>query len=246
MTYEEALAKAVKLLRVAGDKSISPEEAATFAAGAQQIIDRFNIEAAALSLDGNAATPDEDVKDFGTDPLDTVFTTWKWRFLSVLAKLNGVKVYKQGGAGIHLIGRPSDVQTVRYFYSWLRREIDRMAASACKGNGRVYSNNFRIGCAETIAERLKGQQKATRQAVVEEIEAGSMPLEFKNQALVRVNAALAKVDAKLVDVEAYAKKNLRLRACSGSRITPHGAAREAGRKAGFSIRMQAAKASLSA
>lgn len=245
MTYDEAISKAVKLLRVAGDSACGPEEAATFAAGAQAIIDRFNIQAAELSLDGKPTVPDEAVKDFGNDPLEGSFTTWKWRFLSVLAKLNGVKIYRHLGKPA-AIGRPSDVQTVRYFYAWLVREIDRLAAGACKGNGRVYSNNFRIGCAETIAERLKGQQRATRQAVIEEIEAGSLPLEHKNLAIVRVEAALAKVDAKLVDVDAYARKHLKLRATSGRHTTFDGSAREAGRQAGFSIRMQAAKGSLSA
>lgn len=242
MTYNEAIEKAVKLLRVANCSAASPEEAASFAAGAQEIIDRFNIEAAALSLDGKPAAQDEAVKDFGSDPLDT-FTTWKWRFLSTLAKLNGVKVYRRENE-FCLIGRPSDVATVRYFYAWLVREIDRMAASACKGNGRVYSNNWRIGCAYTVAARLADRQKATRQAVVEEIEAGSLPLDFKKLALVRVNAALAKVDEKLVDAEAYACKHFKFRDQRGPRITRHEAAREAGRQAGYSIRMSAPKGNI--
>lgn len=244
MNYEQAIEKAVKLLRLA--TSSNPHEAALAASRAQEIIDRFNIEAAALSLDGKQSVPDEPVKDFGADLLDGSFTTWKWRFLATLVRLNGCKAYRPGGKGLALLGRPSDVATVRYFYAWLVREIDRLAVSACKGNGRVYSNNFRIGCAETIAERLKGQQKATRQAVVEEIEAGSLPLEFKKMALVRVNAALAKVDEKLNDVNTYAKRHLNLRQSSGHHIAGHESAREAGRKAGFSIRMQASKGSLSA
>lgn len=242
MNYDQAIEKATKLLRLA--TSSNPHEAALAASRAQEIIDRFNIEAASLSLDGKQSVPDEPVKNFDNDPLEGSFATWKWRFLATLAKLNAVKVYKQNG--FCLLGRPSDVQTVRYFYAWLCREIDQLAAKECKGNGRVYSNNWRIGCAETIADRLKGQQKATRQAVIEEIEAGSLPLEFKKMALVRVNAALAKVDEKLADVEAYAKRHLNLRSSSSHRILPDGAAREAGRKAGFSIRMQAAKGNLTA
>lgn len=242
MNYEQAIDKAVKLLRLS--TSSNPHEAALAASRAQEIIDRFNIEAAALALDGKQTDPDEPVKDFASDPLDK-FTTWKWRFLAVLVKLNGCKAYRNNGALV-LVGRPSDVQTVRYFYAWLVREIDSLARKECKGNGRVYSNNWRIGCAETVAERLRSQQKATRQAVVHEIETGSLPLEHRNLALVRVNAALAKVDEKLADVDIFCKANLNLRQSSGHRITGHDSAREAGRKAGYNIRMQAARGNLTA
>lgn len=242
MNYQEAIEKAVKLLRLS--TSSNPHEAALAASRAQEIIDRFNIEAAALALDGKPTEPDEPVKDFASDPLDDSFATWKWRFLATLVKLNGCKAYRSNG--LVLVGRPSDVQTVRYFYAWLVREIDTLARKECKGNGRVYSNNWRIGCAETVAERLRGQQKATRQAVVHEIETGSLPLEYKKLALVRVNAALAKVDEKLADVDAFCKANLNSRQCSGHRITGHASAREAGRKAGYNIRMQAARGNLTA
>lgn len=56
------------------------------------------------------------------------------------------------------MGRPLDVKFVRYFYAWLVREIDSLAQKECKGSERVYSNNWRIGCSETLAGRLRGQQ----------------------------------------------------------------------------------------
>lgn len=240
MTYQEAIEKVAKLLRLA--TSSNPHEAALAASRAQEIIDRFNIEAAALALDGKPSNTSEPIKDFGADPLEEKHSTWRWRFLSTVVRMNGCKAYlcsKQ----YKIIGRPSDVQTVRYFFAWLCREIDRLCAMECKGNGRVFVNNWRIGCAETIADRLQGQQKATRQAMVQEIEAGTLTGALKSQALVRLQQAVSTVDKKRDEVEAWAKKNMKLKnRGSGQRGGGqyHDSAREMGRQAGYKVRMQRA------
>lgn len=235
MTYEEAISKAAKLLRLA--TSSNPHEAALAASRAQEIIDRFHLEPASLDLTGDTqAKPDEPIKDFGSDPLDGAHATWKWRFLSTLLRMNGCKAYKNVGR-YAIVGRPSDVQVVRYLYSWLCREIDRLTGKHCAGNGRTYCNNFRIGAAETISERLCAQQKVTRQAVVREIETGSLPLEHKKMALMRVNTAIAAVDKKLEEVETWTRANLKLGKAQAGRVTYDGSARAAGRQAGYSVRM---------
>lgn len=244
MNYNEAIDKAVKLLRLA--TSSNPYEAALAASRAQEIIDRFNIEAAALSLDGKPNNEAEPIKNFAADPLEEKHSTWRWRFLATLVKMNGCKAYLES-KHYRIIGRPSDVQTVRYFFAWLCREIDRICNAECKGNGRVFINNWRIGCAETIAMRLKTQQKATRQAMVLEIEAGALPMEFKKQALVRLEQAVCAVDKKLDDVEKWAKMNMKLRKHSGgSGGQVHDSAREMGRQAGYKVRMQQAAGNIGA
>lgn len=242
MNHQEAIEKAVKLLRLA--TSSNPHEAALAASRAQEIIDRFNIEAASLALDGKASNESEPIRDFGSDPLEEKHSTWRWRFLATLVRMNGCKAYLES-RHYKIIGRPSDVQTVRYFFAWLCREIDRLCAAECKGNGRVFINNWRIGCAETISERLRAQQKTTRQAMIKEIETGSLPLEYKNQALIRLQSAVSAVDKKLDDVEAWAKANKNLKARGSERKgIGNYEAREQGRQAGYKVRMAAAKGNL--
>jgi maltoporin len=111
------------------------------------------------------------------------------------------------------------------------REIERLARDKCAGCGRTFWNNFRLGAAAAVVERLDAQRKATCEAVkVEAQAAGSL-------ALVRVNSALAKLDARMADVNTWQKKHVQLQK-TYSRATVDPSARALGREAGKSIRIQ--------
>src|SRR5207248_2223458 len=157
------------------------------------------IEQAAIDLaETGEAKPDEPIKDFGSDPLERLSrrSSWKGRLASILARHNGCKMYN-GWNGPSLIGRPSDVATVRYLYGWLRQEVDRLAERDCKGNGTTYANNFRLGVTDTIGNRLYEQQKETQAAVRKEAQAlAEQTGASVNLALVRVNNAMARIEQK--------------------------------------------------
>jgi hypothetical protein len=238
MTHEEAMAKAVKLMRLA--TSSNPNEAALAASRAQEIIDRYKLGALALDYDGAAAQ--EPIRDFGFDPLDAderKHASWRSRLASCVAKSNQCKVYLKGyGGGIAVVGRPSDVSAVRYLFAWLKREVEALAKRDCAGCGKVYANNYRAGVVETVGKRLAEQRKGTQAAVVAEASAEGNPL-----ALVRVQSAVARVERQLAEVEDWSKKNLRLRTtCSSARHDP--SAREAGRQAGHEVRIRPSAGSL--
>lgn len=206
MTHAEALQKVAKLLRLS--KSSNPNEAALAASRAQEIIDRFKIEAAAISLDG-ASEPDEPIKDFGDDPLEYLGarkTYWKSRLALALARYNGCKMYN-GDKGPAVIGRPSDVATVRYLYAWLRQEVDRLAARDCKG---TWANNYRNGVIDTIGSRLFEQKKQTEAAIRKEVQQLEQSAEFNKLALIRVNNAIAKVEQQAAKVEEWQKQHVPL------------------------------------
>jgi len=163
MTYEEALQKAVKLLRLS--QSSNPNEAALAAGKAQEIIDRYNIESVALDMaSGDKPQPDEPIKDFGFDPLDAgtkKISTWSWRLFTVISRGNGCKGYltRNKGGGIAIVGRPSDVQTVRYFYAWLKQEVERLAQRDCRARAEHGPTITGMGLSIRSRSALKPKRK---------------------------------------------------------------------------------------
>lgn len=235
MTHTEALDKARKLLRLA--QSDNPNEAALAASRAQEIMERFKIES--ISLDYEAQTaPDEPIRNFQADPLDDAGGTWRWRLAHAVAEANQCKPYVVSGGRPTVIGRPSDVATVRYIYSWLAREIDRLTQTHCAGNGRTYSNNFRIGAAETIAERIAEQRSQLHQTIRSEA--------TNERALMVVEHSLATLEKRKEQVEAWQQAHFKL-VNSGSRRGGRldSNARAEGRRAGNSISLRPSSGSLS-
>lgn len=232
--------KAVKLLRLA--TSSNPNEAALAASRAQEIIDRYKL--GALSLEYDNMAPAEPIKDFGFDPLDPEskqHATWRSRLASAIAKNNQCKVYLKHEGSIGIIGRPTDVSSVRYLFSWMLREVENLTARDCAGCGRTYANNYRIGVVETVSARLAKQHEETQAAVKAEAAADtSNPL-----ALIRVNSAIAKLEKQLGEVEAWSKSNMKLRSGGSVRFRSEPSARDAGRRAGHEVRIRPVRAVVS-
>lgn len=245
MNYEEALQKAAKLLRLA--KSSNPNEAALAASKAQDIIDRFRIEAAALTLDGQTPQqPDEPIQDFGNDPLERLNrkSSWKSRLASTIAKYNACKMYN-GHYGPSVIGRPSDVATVRYIYAWLVQETDRLAARDCRGNGVSWVNNYRLGVVDTIGDRLHQQKRETQDRVRAEVAllAVGQSAEAQSLALVKINNAIARTEERREEVEAWTKEHVKL-VGRASYVRYSSTARAAGQRAGREVRFTTAKGAI--
>jgi hypothetical protein len=240
MTLDEAIAKATKLIRLS--QSSNPHEAALAAQRAQEILTRYEIDRASLSLDGGeaAAEPDEPIEDFTRKgaPLDdndgkATLPFWKGHLASTIAKANQARVY-QIQAQIGIIGRPSDVEKVRYLYAMLVRETDRLAEEHGKGCGRTWRNQFRLGVVDAIAAKLA----EAREKVAAEMRGAST-----GTALVRVNQAIELVRRKDLAVDAWIRSNLRLRTTT-RRFKGNEAAREAGREAGKAINISGARGAL--
>lgn len=221
MTHTEALDRVAKLLRLA--KSDNPHEAASAAALAQKIIDRHNLDVAALN--DASATPLEPVRD---EMLDSKTSTWSMRLASALCDLNGCRIYYRPGQSVQMIGRASDTQTVRYLYQWLTREIDRLCARDGAGMGKTWRNNFRLGAVDAVTRRLREEKETTR----EEAKAEAFARDGE-AGLARVGAAIVRVSDR-AEVDAYAS-TLKLRGGSARSSTYDGGAREAGARAGGSI-----------
>jgi hypothetical protein len=235
MTVENIITRVQKLLRLSQANS-NAEEAASAAAKAQELIDQHNLTTAMLALDGAEPEVDEPIYDFfkAGSPLDTQKTQQRWRGVLALhiAKMNSCRVY-WSGASLALVGRPSDADTVRYLYGYLAYEVERLAATQA-GMGRTWRNNFRLGVVDTIAEKLKAQH--TRFVETARLETGT--------ALVRVDRALAKIEQRGSSVDAWLKANLKLRGGEKRGARGDQSARAAGRQAGKSISIGAARGAL--
>lgn len=233
LTHDEAISKVRKLLALA--QSDNANEAANAAARAQEIMDKYSLQAAMLEMSDPASQPEEQVKEFA-DPLVSGKFIWRWKTVLAMhvSKVNGCTLYNAGGA-IKIIGRPSDAATVRYMFAYIVNEVERLGRRDCAGEGLTYSNNFKLGCVDTIGARLQEQhQKFGEQA---KAEAGT--------AIVLVTAALAKVETRLATADAFMR-----RAVPGLHKT-HAAptrydhtARNAGRQAGREVQLNGGRAAL--
>lgn len=226
MTHEEAIAKAVKLLKLA--QSDNPNEAALAAARAQDIMDRFKLSGLSADMD-EGGTPDEPIVNISEPIEPKQGSTWIVRLIVALAQANQCRVYK-GGSASYVVGRTSDAQTVRYLYGWLKAEVNRLAARDGRGYSAVWKNNFRLGAVDTIVRKLRESQEATKRAVVAEA--------ANPGAIVLVKDALARLEERSKSVDLWVEQHMRFGKARGhyGGQSDYGA-REAGRKAGEEINL---------
>jgi hypothetical protein len=246
MTQDEAIRKVLGCLRLA--KSTNQAEAALAAAKAQEIIDRYKLDVNSLDYDSQSkARDDEKIMDFGADPLADMGKTssmqrWKLILASSLARNNQCKVYTTWGADgnrkVAIIGRPSDVSTVRYLHALLVGEVQRLQKENCAGFSQTYRYQYADGVVDTIRQRLAQQHEATIKTVQEEQAGNSM-------ALVRVQQSLAKQQEREQQVAKWVEENMNLRKGRGTQGPKNWTGgREAGRRDGQQVRMGSAKASV--
>ena len=246
LSREDATRKAAALLRLAA-KAGTPAEAANAAAHAQAMMDRYELSRSAVEYAEHAATaePDEPFMEFGSKPggeLDGKprMDEWRRRLAAMLARLNGCFLYTSTRAGnrtLELVGRPGQVEKVRYLYGWLAGEVRRLTDEHGRGMGVVWRREFAEGATQEIGEILK----AKRAEIVHQAraDAGHNPL-----AIMRVNTAIAKLEDTRMARD-YAYSVLRLQ--SGKRASSRsydGGAREAGAKAARSLNLSRSAAAL--
>jgi hypothetical protein len=240
MTYEEAQEKVRKLLRKSQGGS-TPEESALFAAKAQEIMDKYNIETVAADLESEAPRHDEPIQNFDREPAleacqkDSMWTIY---LTQVVAEANGCKMYlrRQHTAGVKtfLIGRASDSATARYMIGLLANEVRRLNREHALGYSEKYRRDFKYGVVDAIAVKLREQWKKTTFDVRKDI--------TNHMALVRVNNAIVKLEQRLATVSEWEKQNMKYSARGGhSNYSAGESAREHGQRIGKTIEINRAR-----
>jgi hypothetical protein len=237
-TDKKKLVDRVRKLLALGESDNANESAAAMAA-AQRLMTQHSIESAMLEEPEEVETPEEPITIFDAfdDALDNstrTKVTWKTRLSVALARHNACKVYLKGGA-IHLVGRPTDVATIRYFYKYCVREVERLTKAQGRGHGRTWYNNYRLGVVETIGEKLRAMKKDLLGEMREKANRSG------GTALVLVNNAIAKHEERTKQVTLHVKQNMKLRAGRTSYSRYDGNARQKGRRDGRSINLNGGK-----
>lgn len=237
---EGVVAKVQKLLRLS--TSNNPNEAALAAAKAQELIDRYQLTQTMLAVeagDPRQGLDDEPIINFADAPLDSPKQLDRWRttLAMILARRNACKIWRLGPK-LMIVGRPSDAETVRYVYGWLSGEVERLAVNQGAGKGRTWRNNFRLGVIDTIARKLREQERSFTRTI-------RMESKGNPQALIRINEALSVLTERRMDVARWTRQNMKLYASSGGGgATYDESARRAGRRAGEMINVTSARRSL--
>jgi len=158
--------KVQKLLRLSRSSNI--HEAAAAAAAADRLIQEHGLQQAQFEADGTepAEKPAED-----TSPLTSWhrLPTWRKILTSGLVRhysCAGFLTWSlgQGGYVYKVVGRPSDVASVRYMLGWLTVEIERLA-QLNKGQGKAFLDSFKRGAVNGVMSKLTESKEAQRAQV---------------------------------------------------------------------------------
>ena len=249
MTYDEALRKAMACLRLS-ERGGTPEEAAAAAAKAQEIITKYQLDISDVDFDQKRADEDrEPIKDFGyEDPLDQPKAKDFSKEMLMLAKYVAyfnqcfVAYRKQDTYSLQfrIVGRTSNVQTVRYLYGFYKAQILDLVNRCTKGNSHTYKGQFCMGVVDAIYQEAQEKQTFANA----KSEQANNPL-----ALVRVNNAVERIQKLRQDVVAFNMQVRKANGWSGGGVGFNGSrtstgGREHGRREGANIRTTGAKSSL--
>ncbi len=173
----------VRKLLALSKANTSEAEAALAAANAAKLIEEYQLSEAQIRLEDPQAKPEPIIKgrleDDCYSPLtakdedmvvrDSKRVAWKEAISAAVANSLGVKTYywsrHQNGRMRHDVrgmGRESAIQTWRYTWQFLCRQVEDLCDEAWKsyqefGYGtsvKAWKNAFRVACAARIAERL--------------------------------------------------------------------------------------------
>jgi hypothetical protein len=250
-----------KLLALATSDSIG--EAASAAAKAQELMERHSIEQAMLVIDGESV-----------DPAITSQTLWQgkcrvpsWilQLATGMAEINRCKLWYRssdrgeevGGSYIKAAGTTDSLEKMSVLMDWLIQETNRLyheekPDNFDRGQGKRWSNAFRLGASSTIVARLK---EAAAKARKEMKSGGPSSEEYRLaleaadiEALMRLDAsrtkylpatvqsALVRLDNEAALAEAWVQNNLKLsrgmpRNFQGTYGDAYATGREAGKRA---------------
>lgn len=152
--------------------SSNANEAAAAAAVANKLIDQYRL--AASELETSSEDHEEVFEDSAPLYESGRITQWKSSLACHLAKHYGCAIYNAKGFRqnlFKLVGRKSDIEIIRYMFSWLSIEIDRLSDQASKGRGfnrsagKVFSNSFCSGAVVGISNQLETSRKEVAQTV---------------------------------------------------------------------------------
>jgi hypothetical protein len=163
----EVIEKARRLLQLR-DRAATPGEAQAAARALAKMLDKHRISIAELEMRG-----DQDAEPMAVDEREpllkyTRLPLWKKDLIHALCKHYGVACWRNGKVqgytlrghrkvsyAMHLCGRKSDMDMVRYMLAWLSTETENLSRQECEGLGSVSHNSWRRGFVKGIKKQLQ-------------------------------------------------------------------------------------------
>lgn len=135
-------------------------EAANAAAMANKLIDQYRLSTADLEISSEVEESIEEDSDYVYQT--GKITVWKSQLLKVLTSHYGGAIWNDTSyttgrkvSRYKLVGRKSDISLIRYMFTWLMTECQRLVDKEAKGNGRIFVSSYCMGFIAGIAEQLK-------------------------------------------------------------------------------------------
>lgn len=211
------IAKIQKLRSLA--KSDNPNEAANAAQAAAALIDKHQLTEADLQVKGEKqAEPIEIVSESLYESGRVML--WIHKLAQVLCEHYGCTYYvdtvedfakvaeknpnarRTSFKAFRMVGRRSDADVVRYFFTWLQDEITHLTKTHAYGMGMKYSQNFARGCVSAIGVKLKEQH----QTMVQEARATGQ------------SQAMVLLDNRAKEASVYMNQKINLTSRPGSKL----------------------------
>lgn len=159
---EKVIAKVARLRALSTSSNV--HEATAAAAAAERLIAEYRLSEADLEIDGEESElVEEEVFEYGRN-----LSSWKCTLIAGLSKHYGCVGLirsnpKLGKLKRHIsFGRKSDIELVKYMFSWLSLEIARLSQGACKGRGKGFSNSFCHGAVCGVLDAMHRESEAQR------------------------------------------------------------------------------------
>ena len=215
----DVLDKVRKLLALAESDNV--HEAAAAAARAQSLIEAHRLEGI---LAAEAAAADDPIEELVLETSKRL-RRWKTVLAGGLADVNGCMSFTRESGRVKelvVLGRAADRSAVGALFSGLVRKLEWLSAThgPSAGHDKRWHDDFRVGAAQIVVERLQAATVAQREAL-------------STAALVRVEPALA---ARKAQVQAHADQRMRLR--PGRKISVDPDAWRSGRAAGRGLELE--------
>lgn len=233
-SLSNVIAKIQKLRALSINENV--HEASSAAAAANKLIEKHQLSEMDLEVRGEKTSEPVEIVSESLYESGRVML-WVHNLAQVLCEANGCSYYVRTEAdfakvfeenpnakrgtykAFKIVGRKSDTEIVRYFFSWLREEIIQLTKKHAYGAGMKYSQNFAIGCVEAIKQKLNEQHRET----VREAQA-----QGQSQAMILL-------DNRAIESESYMNKTLKLKAGSRSHLRSDADAFQHGKSVGSNI-----------
>lgn len=239
----------IRNLLALANNNPSAEEAASAAAQAQRLMEKYRIESIAYTKEG------ADVEQITShDPLYTSgrVALWRQHLAKALADANYCTIYMSYSGSrqnsIMLVGRKSDADAVRYLFLYCSNQIEKLCKKylsdkhLSKSKGRVAGNNFKLGAAKTVADRLEKATSLARKNAEKEFD--RKKIEGKSTAIVKFSDAVTQLQKRKEELADWMGENLTLKKGPKVNYYADADAYGAGQKAGKKIELDKNKRAL--